>query len=267
MTFQSPSPYNERQKGFDDMIFERPSLTDIVYEQLKQDICIGELAPGQKLIIDDMIKRYNVSNTPIKEALNRLVSEKLVDAVPRRGMFVHDFTFKEITDFHEAREMIELFCVQKAVKAVKKDPDILLKFEQNLIESGHKVGSFYDYLGHVSLDGDFHKLFVALSSNAVLIDQYNRLNVILFCYRHYVTKRMPLSQRGKTQKEHEAIYSGLLAGDEKALLKALSTHLNTASQSLQVLQEATRTESLGDFVQNFDAGAVSPSLLKEGVSI
>ncbi|MDK2789446.1 MAG: hypothetical protein PWP07_2691, partial [Epulopiscium sp.] len=99
--------------------FQRPSITEIAYEEIKKSICLGKFGPGYKLIIDDLVKTFDISNTPIKEALNRLVAEGLVESVPRRGMHVKKITSKEIKEIYDLRLMYETYCAKRAVREIE----------------------------------------------------------------------------------------------------------------------------------------------------
>ena len=62
-----------QQKNGDPM-----TLVDKAYERIKADFARGALAPGEKIIFRDLVERYGISETPIKQALNRMVTEGLV---------------------------------------------------------------------------------------------------------------------------------------------------------------------------------------------
>ncbi|MCX8011744.1 MAG: GntR family transcriptional regulator, partial [Desulfobacterota bacterium] len=68
--------------------YQPQSLVEIAYKALKKDITERVLAPGQKIIIREINERYGISETPIKQALNRLIAEGLVESIPRRGVRV-----------------------------------------------------------------------------------------------------------------------------------------------------------------------------------
>jgi len=73
---------------------------DFIYEKLKDEIVEGKLRPGERIIIPDVAKRYGISAMPIREALNRLQQEGLIEIVPHVGARVASFDlarFKEIT--------------------------------------------------------------------------------------------------------------------------------------------------------------------------
>ena len=71
-------------------------IVDQLYSDIKDRIIRGQLKPDEKLGVRALSEYYGVSDTPIKQALNRLVTERFVDALPRRGMRVRCIAKKDI---------------------------------------------------------------------------------------------------------------------------------------------------------------------------
>ncbi len=106
-------------------LFNRPSLTDVAYQEIRNSILLGNLVPGDKLVVNDLVETWKISNTPIKEALNRLVAEGLVETVPRRGMRVRVITPKELREIIQIRSLYETHCCRMAVQNIDQHPEIL----------------------------------------------------------------------------------------------------------------------------------------------
>jgi DNA-binding GntR family transcriptional regulator len=91
-------PKNEKSTG---------TLADRAYRVLKQGILRGEFAEGSFLSEAEILSRHGLGRTPFREACNRLHNEKLLEAVPRRGYFVPEPSFRAVRDLLEARILIE----------------------------------------------------------------------------------------------------------------------------------------------------------------
>ncbi|MDQ0772803.1 DNA-binding GntR family transcriptional regulator [Streptomyces aurantiacus] len=85
----------------------RLSLTDQVYEQLKDDILETRCAPGDVLVEPELAERYGVSKTPVREALRLLVQDDWVIVMPRKGYLVRPVRLDDIREIFEIRHMIE----------------------------------------------------------------------------------------------------------------------------------------------------------------
>ncbi len=83
------------------------TLADRAYRQLKHGILHGEFPEGSFLSEADVMARFAISRTPFREACNRLHNEQLLAAVPRRGYYVPELTFRGVRDLLELRIILE----------------------------------------------------------------------------------------------------------------------------------------------------------------
>ena len=92
------------------------SLVEIVTNTIRKNIYNGTYAPGEKLIVRELSEQLGVSHTPIKDALNRLVSEGYVEAPPRKSMYVKPFSIMDLMETLYVRAMCELSVVKIGTK-------------------------------------------------------------------------------------------------------------------------------------------------------
>lgn len=214
--------------------FERPSLTEIAYEEIRNSICLGKFAPGYKLVVDELIKTYNISNTPIKEALNRLVAEGLVETVPRRGMQVKTFGPQDIIEVNDMRFMYESFCARKAVKVIDDRPDskakLLAKMQQ--MEELTEQHASYNYVSHIKIDQAFHLTLISLAENEMLMKEYKKLRAINMAFNNYIYRDLPLKRGEAALREHRLIYEALINKDESLLVKNLEQHIENVKNDM-----------------------------------
>lgn len=94
----------------------RDALSDRAYEMLRAQIIDHRLAPGQRLTMERLSALLDVSHTPIREALNRLVTERLVSVEPYKGFRVTDLLDEnELRQLFDARSVIEQGALRTAV--------------------------------------------------------------------------------------------------------------------------------------------------------
>ena len=79
-------------------------LREIVYEELKRRILIGEIAPGTRMMEVELADDMGVSRTPVREAIRKLEKEGLVTIEQRRGAYASDVSIKDMTDVLEVRQ-------------------------------------------------------------------------------------------------------------------------------------------------------------------
>src|SRR5512138_2133489 len=94
-------------------------LGERVYEVVRDQIVTCELAPGSPLPVGDLARQLGVSLTPVRDALNRLAAEGLVDDVPRKGYFVSSLDPEDVSDLLQARRLIEMAAVEHGLDSVE----------------------------------------------------------------------------------------------------------------------------------------------------
>jgi DNA-binding GntR family transcriptional regulator len=104
------------------------SKADLVHSRLKEEIELGELAPGTPLSELSLVERTGASRTPVREALRRLAAEGLVDLVPRQGARVSRVSLQTVRDLFDFRAMLEPTAVRQATERAVTDPAVKRRF-------------------------------------------------------------------------------------------------------------------------------------------
>lgn len=94
-------------------------LAQRVYEQIREQIQTGKLPPGTRLVNRKLATELGTSMVPIREALNRLTSDGLLEHLPGGGNFVRKLNRKEIVQLYEFRESLEVFAAREAAKHIQ----------------------------------------------------------------------------------------------------------------------------------------------------
>src|SRR4029077_2056515 len=93
------------------------SLSERVYQALKQDIIRGVFQPGEALSEKDLAKRYRGSRTPVREAAVRLQQENLMQIVANRGYFISQITIQNVNEIYDFRAAVEGACAELAAQS------------------------------------------------------------------------------------------------------------------------------------------------------
>jgi DNA-binding GntR family transcriptional regulator len=141
------------------------SLADQLYEYLSNSIIEGTMKPCEKLIENDLCRKFGISRSPLRECFRILESEGLVVIHPRKGTFIRELTSKEIEDVFPVRAILESLAAKLAVpnigeKEIKLLNELIEKMDEALINND--VNSFLHY------NFDFHTIFIKASNNQVL---------------------------------------------------------------------------------------------------
>jgi DNA-binding GntR family transcriptional regulator len=219
------------------------NLSERAYEQLKAMAVTYQLRPGERLAELDLAKRLKVSRTPIREALNRLVTEGFLTFTPNRGFQCRPLDAKEIFDLYEVRRSLEATAARLAVERASDDElDDLARF----LERSRGVPEKTTVMELVRLDEEFHERVAILSRNAELLRILQNINArIRFC--RWID--MENGRRSATQSEHAGVLSALKARDPKKCAEAMNNHISRRlDQIVDVIREGYARIYMGDYV-------------------
>jgi len=94
---------------------EAGTLSERAATRVEQDILAGHLAPGARLGIVDLVERYEIGATPLREGLSRLVSRGLIVGIGQRGFRVADVSREDLADITCMRTAVEIEAVRLAI--------------------------------------------------------------------------------------------------------------------------------------------------------
>ena len=225
----------------DEQMGKKLTLTDKIYQDIKDDINAKVFQPGEKLNIKELARKYDVSDTPVKQALQRLSDEKIVVNTPNKGMSVRAMNSYEMGDIFEIRRMLDTFLIKDIVTTLNYNADLRQQLIDNLErqkafiardDSDHKPEEYFE------LDLEFHTLYLKASGNQKAVDVFRELQPFTYATGRYV--KQPYSRDCECVKEHEAILEAAFAGDLEKLQEAITAHLNNSKNALQLIFKVNR---------------------------
>jgi len=181
-----------------------------------------ELAPGERLLMDEIAEQFGVSRVPVREALLQLQSEGLVQMAPHTGAVVSPITFGSANDYFAISRELQVLACRAAAERMEDDEKtalrkLLAEMEQAATDNNLEL---YGKLNH-----DFHN-FIALASRMPLLPHF--INEFQQHWsrveRYYKLYPMLPARMEETIGEHRSIVEALLAGDADAVEKASRKH-------------------------------------------
>lgn len=150
-------------------LVRRPNLGQIAYSEIKEMILTGEIAPGQKIVLDDLSQTLNLSVTPIRDALGKLEQEDLIIATPRTSHSVVKISPEDAAEILDLRLTLEIYALRSAKERLDQFPVAQFKeiFEKNITTKNTKEFSLNDRL--------FHSAILNISPNQRLPKLYSYL--------------------------------------------------------------------------------------------
>src|SRR5437763_11613151 len=153
---------------------ERTSLADHVYTRLVDAIHAGTLASGAALHVADLAAQYNVSPSPVRDAISRLAAEGLVANNPNRRTTVVAFSRQDIIDTFQLREILECAAARLAAKNIQ--PSQLAELRKTAEQCDAMAGDPAQEKAKLDLDNQLHLLIAEASGNALLRHEISRCN-------------------------------------------------------------------------------------------
>ncbi len=209
--------------------FKRQNIADEVLLALENRIIRGEWEPGQRIYVEKLSKEFNISQTPIREALYKLAGMNLVIIEPRKGIYVTAFPKQDIVDLLEIRMALENLAINKILDI---DEDIIKKMKDNLCLFEETIKT-KDIVANNELDRAFHFLIMKTSGGKQLIRVYQNLYSHLSVQRQlYKDEKKALEELHTAGKEHRKIVQAFEKKDKREIGRAVKDHLNNVKQRI-----------------------------------
>lgn len=199
---------------------ERRNLSEDVARRIGRLIVEGRLPPGERINEVDLASSLDVSRTPVREALSRLVSEGFVSSRPRQGFFVQELGPREVEHLYGVRAILDPAALRLAGIPDEERLDELERLNRRI------AGTPQGPSGIIALDDRWHLELLAGCPNPILLDLIRR-----FMRRTRPLEHAYLRERASTERmvaEHGAILGALRAGDLPAAVDALRRNMESA---------------------------------------
>jgi GntR family transcriptional regulator, rspAB operon transcriptional repressor len=202
-----------------------------IYVLLRDAIVSAELEPGRQLSENELASLLGVSRTPIREALQRLRDDRLVEIVPQLGTFVTRISTIAVADAQFVREALECAAVREAAKKVR-DQD--LAGLELIIRGQEAAREANDYDRFYVLDDDLHRALCDLSGHEIAWSLSQRAKGHLNRVR-----RLSLPEPGYLTEmisEHRAVVAAVARREPDAAEQALRHHLRMVLSTLPAIR-------------------------------
>lgn len=209
----------------------RPSADD-VYHQLRTAILALEMQPGTVINRAELQARFELSSTPVRDALTRLAAEGLVDIVPQSATRVSYINIAKAREAQFMRRALEM----EAAATIAASPDkAVVPVLETLIDDQRQAAAKDDFLAFDRHDGIFHRRLFEAAGVAALFELTRLRSGHIDRIR-----RLHLPVAGKMQSvihDHEQILAAIINNDEAAARRATRDHLSRSLAYTPALRE------------------------------
>jgi len=201
---------------------------EFVYRTLRGHILHCELQPGERLVIDDLARRLDVSAIPVREALQLLQSEGLVVNVPHVGATVAPISRESIVDVFSVLEGLETVATRLAATRADRGAldqlGILVETMDRALETG-------DTARWAEVNRRFHLAIAAMPGLPMLREMTERVLDRWDRVRRFYVKGVLDHRVQQAQQEHRALLAAMRAGDLPRLHQIVREHNQNAMES------------------------------------
>ena len=213
------------------------TIREQVYKILRDDICQGVYAPGTRLQEVELAENLNVSRSPVREALRQLSADGLLLEIPNKGVYVKEFTVKDIEEIYDLRVMLESYGILHStghITSMRRERLLGMLTEMEMfLDKG-------DVQAYTSVDEKLHNQIVHLGDNSLINDTYDRVRSMNQQFR--ILSLMDEQRFRESMDEHREIVHALVTGNLKKADDVNRHHLELARQAILKRMKAEKPE-------------------------
>lgn len=195
----------------------------LIYEEIRRDIFSGALKPGDRLRVVKLREQFESSGSPVREALNRLSANGLVDKQDNRGFCVPEISSEELQEIYKTRCWLEEIALREAIQHGGK------QWEEQIVLSLHRLDRTSRQLPNSKkpnpdwdqLHREFHLSLISGCTSRFLLQFCKQLYDQTDRYRQVAASIAP---KRKTNQEHQEIADIVINRDTDSAVKKLLKH-------------------------------------------
>lgn len=207
-----------------------------VYDILKNEICSGIYPPGYQIVETELASRLNISRSPVRDAIHQLSREGLLDYIPNRGVYVKQYTSREVHDIFEIRLLLERYAISHI------DPELRDEYMPELMRLIQRLES-PDDRSDDALDLHVHEMTVLMTGNKMLYQQFSLLYSMTGAFRSISLNSERMQDLAR--RSHLALLKAVASGDTKRALQIIQKHMTDSEKQVQLYYKSFETGRAG----------------------
>jgi DNA-binding GntR family transcriptional regulator len=215
-----------------------PSIREKAYVYIQQLVASGRLPAGSGISELQLSKDLGSSRTPIREAMNQLAAEGMLEQAPSGGMLVRHVKREDIIELYELREALEVYAVGRVATTALRDEDRkhlqhlidgIAVLQKELVKTKKTALNEAQMERFLTCDLEFHALLMSMTHNTRLQKVINdtRLLISVFAIRR---RGHDLATLKSIQTYHQTILDSVVEHNREAAMSSLSEHIRASQQ-------------------------------------
>jgi DNA-binding GntR family transcriptional regulator len=203
----------------------------VLVDSLLKEIVNGQIQPGQHLVTQALARRFDVSHTPVREALIMLAGMGLVDVAPNRGAIVRQLTPREVREVCQVRRALECEAVRLACGRLHRDDLQSIQADLQRMIAVESPDQHHFIAEARAVDSRLHDLIAGRCGNTFLARELSRLKNLFRAFRDVAWDRSEARndyhRLDAEAREHLTIVEALLACDRPRAVRAMARHIHS----------------------------------------
>jgi DNA-binding GntR family transcriptional regulator len=199
------------------------SLAEQAYVRLRHEILTCILSPGQVVSERELARRYEVSKTPIREALTQVCHDGLVQRLPGRGYMVAPITIKDVRDLFDLRLILE---VAAAERAARHPSPVQIAVLREMSDVSYCLDDLESHVLFLKANRSFHLALAEAAENGRLVETLEGLMIEMDRLFHLGLRLRDSSE--EMRQEHQEVVAALESGDVEGTRDAIVRQIMTS---------------------------------------
>ncbi|AKR58358.1 GntR family transcriptional regulator [Youhaiella tibetensis] len=205
----------------------RKLVRERVFEQVRNAIVEGRIAPGTRLTERELCEAFGISRTVVREIVRRLEAEKLADVIAHRGLTVATLSRKRVEEIYEIRTELEAIAVRSFLKvATDEDIEVAREYGEKLLDAGQRG----DKVGMAEIMSSFLRFMAETGDNRIAGEILEQLRT-----RINMLRVLAMAEPGQLETGMEgvrAIIAGIVARDLEASENATRVYVRRSGEAV-----------------------------------
>lgn len=202
----------------------KANLDEILYRKIIESLIRGEYAVGEKILLDELCEKFEISRTPVVQAVKMLNKDGVLTIMKNGRVYVPEYEFNMVEQICEARRLVEPFALEKLMneeESVFNQKVATIKKYTDECVYHYEKGAYVDF---AMSDLNLHRAIVDGANNEILSDLYVGVQG-RFVVVNYVVMPVTKKNYAQTAEEHCILLDYIMKHDTERAVAFLSEHI------------------------------------------
>jgi len=217
--------FNSNKNNDDSESIAYEKLEDKVYNIIAQKVIYHELKPGERIIDKQLAEDIGVSRSLVRQVLNILEKEELVENVPRRGFYVKKMTRDDIKEIYDIRKFLEVLAMEQAIFNISDEE---ISYVERIFDKAKEELKTNNVQSTVEADIELHWMINRNCGNKRLVNLIKKYSNLYLFYRIVDLSR--IERAHEAYEEHYNILKAINLRDKKVAVELMRNHVENAKK-------------------------------------